>query len=495
MNMKLTLNNLFFPITFISGFTSLVFYSNPIIMGLLIGLQCCILLISLYKGKNEAFICYFTIFVIMGQEFAYFLDADISKVTMYSFKETRIAGLNLALVFCLLFFAKLIFVDKALSIINLKKNYIYLFKWMLFIVMSGIIMGCFNVFTNNNGIKALPGIWTELFSEASYGVFVLALFFSYVYTLRQYGCERIEKCLLAIVLCNLLVPFAANLLGVVGAYGGKEMYLTFSAYLLCTIVIIFPCFKKYASKAKYIYAFWAVGVAYPLLFESIAYGKLLLIVFASIILFLYYKSYINAKWLLVTSVLFVCMLFLWKNVVEFLTENNDLFGYKYKQVLSLISFWKEGWYEQMLPSPKVRITEFANIFLELVQNPFYFLFGKGYLGTCRDYMQAIKSYDLSVYSLNEFEIGAFYGMHESINIFFLANGICGIMFLLRYIKTFINGFRKSPWIVIGGVWLVFLWGYSVTRATLGVACLCVGLYQISIQEGKVRNGHEKGTNY
>ncbi len=132
----------------------------------------------------------------------------------------------------------------------------------------------------------------------------------------------------------------------------------------------------------------------------------------------------------------------------------------------------------MLPSPKVRITEFLNILIEFVNKPYGFLIGKGILGSVKDYMGDIKMFNLGVYSYDEFVIQSYYSMHESVNIFFLSNGLFGLAFLFKYAKMFLRFMRNNPWIVIGSLWFLLLWGYSTTRAYLGLSCFILGLHMI-----------------
>ena len=478
--LKITVDKMMFMILFLVGFLGLVFYSNQTIMNAVIAIECLILIYCFLSRKNEYFICFLLGFITMSQEFSYFLENGSGTVDLYSFKETRIFGLNLALIFVSLFFLKILLFDNAINIVRNSKQGFRLLKWLFIISFSAFVIGFINILINNNGIANLPNVWKEFLQESSYGFYVSFLAFELIYVIVCNGFELIKKTIITIIECNLILPLIISFMGISGYYGGKTLYLTLSVYMLCVFIIIFAYYDL-SHTYKY-YVFFALCVIYPLLFKSIAFGKLLLLVAFAVVLFLYLKSKKSITWFLGALIIFAGIFIGWGFLIDLLVKNNDLFSYKYKQIISLISIWNPDWYDNMLPSPKVRITELFNIILELIKNPIYLLCGKGTLGTVKDYMGDIPLFNLSVYSYNEFSIQSYYGMHESLNMLLLSNGLFGVAFIFYCIKVLIKNIRNNPFIVIGGVWFIVLWGYSITRATLGIACFCLGL--LMVEEGE-----------
>lgn len=480
MDLKIKLNGDFLILvtTIFVSFLGLAFYNKAIVMYSVIGVECIMLITTLIFGKNELYLCLLVFFITMSQEFSYFLETNGSNAAvMYSFKETRIAGLNLGLIFTGLFFAKLVFIDRPRMPIFSKYSSSFI-KWLFMIAIIGILVGVFNILINDNNVSKIINVWFTFAQESSYSLFIAMLAYCTLFVLEMYGNRVVEKTLVTIMICNLVVPLAVSIMGIKGSYGGKELYLTFSSYILCMFIIIFPTYKKYKSKTIP-YAIIAVtGIFYPLFFKSIAFGKMLLLIAVIVLMFFYLQSKKSVGWFFISMLILIIVVVAWGVIVDYLTKHNSLFGYKYKQVLSLISIWNHGWYDNLLPSPKVRITELANIFIEYYHKPWFIFTGKGILGTVKDYLQDIPMFNLSVYSYGEFTIQAYYGMHETINTFILQSGMFGLVFLFKYVKVLFLNLRHNPWIVIGCVWLLLLWGYSVTRSTFGIVCLCLGLYLI-----------------
>ena len=462
----------------LSGLLGLIFYNNAAVMYSLIGLESFMLILTLSLGKNDIFLCLLMIWTTMSQEFAYFLGTSEEVITLYSFKESRILGINLVLIFISLFFAKIVLFSKSNFSFQLSKLSLSYIRLLFIMTVFAIITGALCILCNDNDIAEITDVWFSFAQESSYIIYIMLFSYCIFFVLSVYGSELVEKTLVCIMICNLIVPLIANIAGISGKYGGQDLYLTLSSYILCILIVILPAYQKYQSKLIPYFLLAAVTIIYPLFFMSIAFGKLLIIFLMGILFFLYMRSKKNALWFIISCIVIIAAVVLWGILIAYLTDNNSLFSYKYRQILSLISIWNQGWYEEMLPSPKVRVTEFANIVVEYIRKPWFLFTGKGILGSVKDYMHEIPLFNLAVYSYEEFVVQSYYGMHESINIFFLQSGILGLFFLYQNFRIFLCSLRLNPWIVIGCVWLLLLWGYSVTRSTFGVACFCLGLYLI-----------------
>jgi hypothetical protein len=79
-----------------------------------------------------------------------------------------------------------------------------------------------------------------------------------------------------------------------------------------------------------------------------------------------------------------------------------LISNKIHEIKGLITFWKPGWYENMPTSPRYRVSEFANICLEYIKKPYYFIFGKEYVSTFKDYIGGFNMGYQSAFSREEF---------------------------------------------------------------------------------------------
>lgn len=93
----------------------------------------------------------------------------------------------------------------------------------------------------------------------------------------------------------------------------------------------------------------------------------------------------------------------------------------------------------------VRVFEFLNIFDQLKNNLFHFLFGRGFCGyfTYESYPLPF-TFDLDLKSYQEFELatGKYYHPHFFINVLLLKYGIVGLLFYIGFIaKLFINSWK------------------------------------------------------
>ena len=147
-------------------------------------------------------------------------------------------------------------------------------------------------------------------------------------------------------------------------------------------------------------------------------------------------------------------------------------------VLSMVSFWKSGWIDNMHHSPKVRIVEIINIIYEYIRQPFSFFLGRGFLGTYRDNLRLLDIIVPSDYLMWERKLGSYSSVHESFTQFLLYFGLYGVFFYVNTLKNIIVNISKSPWLLIGLAWFALHYAFSMTAISYGAFSLVIGFFDV-----------------
>ena len=157
-----------------------------------------------------------------------------------------------------------------------------------------------------------------------------------------------------------------------------------------------------------------------------------------------------------------------------ITSDDNLITSKALEAFSLIDFTSGDYLSNIPDSPKNRIDEFVNIFIEYTNKSTFSIFGKGFGGTTRDHENLFGSFLASYYTDDEYLYNAFNFMHESINNTFLKFGFTGLFLFMMILFRILKSKDMNPFLAIGFVWLVFFYGYTNSLATFGISALLLG---------------------
>lgn len=153
-----------------------------------------------------------------------------------------------------------------------------------------------------------------------------------------------------------------------------------------------------------------------------------------------------------------------------LARSNTLVEWKLRQATALLAFGK-GWLNNLPGSPRVRIEEFVNIFIEFTRKPWFIFTGKGILGTVKDYSglwgTMTGSTRLGAFLEAEWNYGLFYGMHEITNLI-LPYGLMGITYAWKPLKYSFRNYRHSVYLIFGMYWLLLYYGFSFILNVFGI---------------------------
>lgn len=158
--------------------------------------------------------------------------------------------------------------------------------------------------------------------------------------------------------------------------------------------------------------------------------------------------------------------------------------------LLLKGFGTKEWYEVLPASPKIRIDQFVNIFLEYCYKPYYAFLGKGFSGAIQHYTDT-TNWDVVGSTFSEMEItnGLYAFMHEPPFMLFLMAGFFGLYFIIFEIWFGIKNWKNSVWVVIGIVWIgLFMSSGAFISLYFGLIAWVIGKVECKRKNnGKVIN--------
>lgn len=345
-------------------------------------------------------------------------------------------------------------------------------------LFMGVTSGLFSLFTDNTPLAfRLSFFFKDIAGISFFNLY--ALYFVYVCFRYEGFANRLEIALFSSLIAIILLAFILTVLGIRGDYNGQKIILIPLSFFFSTSIVFFLLFKKYTKRHRKL-LFLLLFMAYYMqfMYSNALNGKSwLVIAYTCIILFWIGIRRFKLK-MIVVLVTICCVLPLCSTFFQNKQEEQSLSFSKFSQALSLISIMNIDWYDNMPLSPKIRIEEFLNTCIEYKKRPCYFLIGKGFGGGHQDYRASYGNYNPSAFSLDEYNNKYFISLHESLNVVFLKFGLIGLSLLLLVVFNAWLYIKQSPWLIVGGLWLLLFWGYSFSLMFVGLSSLFVGLNAI-----------------
>ena len=459
----------------IIGVANLVTFTNFTSSLLLVILEMIVLGFFLLKQRYDDCYVLFLIFLCMSFEFNQTTGSD----ELYGFKAFEIAGINLAIIFLVVFI--LLFAVRNYVIRFWNANYeVKFIKMVIILGVTGIVNGGVCLLLNDNEILKLGNTFGLFFGQIYLKFIMVAIFAiaSYIAIHNQkVSIERIKRSLVAILIGAVFTMIMSMVMGKTGRYGGVDTLQIQNVVRYTPFLYVYSFSEERKRDRLLIFIIATVGTILTLMYN--ATGKMILLYVAMPIAAVIVTYRKNKRMAALEALILpgVCLIVFAIGISKF--EGSVLFSSKLREVVEMFKFG-EGWLENMPVSPRARIAEFINIVIEYTKKPLFCVFGKGYIGTTKDHLGLITNI-LGGYTDAENMTGAFYGMHESINILFLTNGLLGLVFVFRYIGVLIKGLTKSMHYYSALFWLVFSYGFSVTMSGYGITALMVCLYELSVE--------------
>ena len=466
----------------IIGLLNSFFYNNFIVMVTLSGVEILLCIFFLSKRDYANFLGIYMFALCFSLESSNYVGGEV----FYSFKNTRILGLNLA-VWVLLPLAVLVVLNFKVLLNRINRINRNLIRKTALYTFFTVFMGIITYLANDNGFSSQSGSLTVLINTAY--TYVLPFFEICIVSLIVYlDTERvgtIKRYLYAVIVADTIVFLACMIFRNYGNRGGlASLQVSEVSFLVaCALVtIVYDDFQKFEKTLLTICG--ATVLVLSLIYNSS--GKMIFVAILTPVamLIIMKRKGMSLKTILGGILAIVAFIFVIAWLLPKLIQDNQLLGIKFNQFTSFITFGP-NWLNNMAESPKMRITEFMNIFSEYMKKPWYLLFGKGCCGTIKDNLGLFSNLTSFAFSNWELVLGAYYSVHESLNTFFLSGGLFGLYVLFSTCGLIYREIEKSPWLVIGMIWLLLFYTFHMSIAFYGIVALIVGINDLNEKKRQV----------
>lgn len=462
-------------VAIIVAFVNSVCYANKYLSLGFVIFEVIILLYLFCRSKYLDYLGMYILFCGLSIEYGDL----VANEFFYGFKNTRILGINLGILTLIpLFLVSIKYITRHNGV-KLDKFRNYYLLMQLFAAIIGLIL----ILLDENNIQKFDNIFV-MYVNNIYSMCVQPIMLLTIFIMLIHRCEYIEKLedyflyLMMGVVFSLIFSLA---IGAGGTYGGVSTLLASNNMRWLPLMLILPIYPQYKGRLS-IWILGTIGAILVLAFNATGKMVIMYALLPLIYLFLNVKTKQYKSVLLILLLIPVFMLLFYYGA-KYLAATSTLFRSKLNQALSVLGLLtgriKTG---QVLISPQIRINETLNIIYEYMEKPWLLPFGKGFMGTIKNYTGI--TYALGAYSQEEWTAGLFYRMHESLNKILLPNGLFGISFLVIQL---VNGFKnisKTPWGSIGLYWLLISYGHSITMTAFGFMCLIYSVMQADKVNGK-----------
>lgn len=460
------------------GIINNFFYANYYIMLGLVILELLILCCCLIKGRWDKFLCYYVLFLSSSLENSFQISG---KEVEYGFKAFKILGINIS-VYVILFFLlcfikkyKIVFFFEFRPLRNLQIG-------SLLLIPIGLISGIISITNNYNSIRSYKGHLGDFFRWGyTYALIALEIFIFSQVIYRSKSIKIYKEYMLYIAIGQISAALISHLFCNYNyAYGEIIGFIAPITLVHLIYLIMFPMYKEYSGKQKLCIFFASVVNILNIVLYAGGQKILMVAIIPFIMILIYYENREKRKLLLfimfcVSSVGIAIIIFI---LLSAKIYSNTRVSEELGDVLSMVSFWKSGWIDNMHHSPKVRIVEIINIIYEYIRQPFSFFLGRGFLGTYRDNLRLLDIIVPSDYLMWERKLGSYSSVHESFTQFLLYFGLYGVFFYVNTLKNIIVNISKSPWLLIGLAWFALHYAFSMTAISYGAFSLVIGFFDV-----------------
>lgn len=436
-------------------------------------IEAVILLLFLVYKRLDMFLLGALIILITTFEFPMFVDSSLNVIPSIVMLPIVKGYFFLLLSLCPIF---IIFRDRNIwNKIYQNRLLLLLAIFVLVTLVFGFLSGLLSLFTDNTSLVfRVSTFFKDIRGIAFFNLYTL--YFIYACLRYREFVNKLEIVLFSSLVAIIFFSFVLTMLGIRGDYEGQEIILMPLSFFFSTSILFFLLYKKYTKKYRLLLLLLSCMAYYMQFAYSNALNGKSWLVILYICLMLLWVGIKKYRLKMIGGLVVVCFLFpLCLTFFADQQKENSLSFAKFSQALSLISVIDVDWYDNLPLSPKIRIEEFLNTCIEYQKQPYYFLMGKGFSGGHQDYRASYGTYNPSAFSLDEYNNNYFTLLHESLNVIFLKFGLIGIALLLMVVFNAWKYMNKSPWLIIGSVWLLLFWGYSFSLMFIGLSSLVVGL--------------------
>lgn len=352
-----------------------------------------------------------------------------------------------------------------------------LFRICIYILAVGITILIITWLVNDNGISGQGWYLKSIFSEMFRMLMIVLTIINCIILLDRYPklYDELSRWLIA-MLCSLSpVGLLTIALNINGYRMGQTNILILPLFSFFGIGLF--AFVKFAANYKQkisIILFASVLFIIMIIRPTPLGGKWFIVVATTMALILY--SYVDSKKgpLIMLGVILCFVIVINTDIVEIIFKDNPYMLRKYNEFLSIFKFATD--LSQSSGSVAFRVDEIQNIFIELSKNPFYFLFGKGIVGTTLHHTNNFSWSIVGTFSEVQANANIFFQMHESFAVILLKYGLIGLTTLIYILIQLIKRTKNNPWAIIGFFWLLFFFGVY-NSMLFGAVCIVLAFFE------------------
>lgn len=350
-------------------------------------------------------------------------------------------------------------------------------RFIFLVFFLGIFFAYVSRWCNDNGLRDLYDLWyylTERHILLYFNLTMLAVGLSLCFLTSPKLMREFENYLLIFLFAVAAATVLSVLFGWSADYMENTTLLLTQSAIFGVFLIVYPFYGNKPKSVKILSFALGCASAFSMLFKSSELaGKWWIYVFVALLVLLF-KMVLSKKLALKIAAVVIAV---GAVGIVFLFTHHDfdlgLSETKMHQVFGMLNIFDPHWYSNLPTSPKVRIDELVNVFLEYVNKPYFALFGKGFAATVTKHWGET---DWSIHSVNvftdlELKYQVFGLMHETVNCLTNAFGLFGISFILYEAWFFIRRFKDSFPCLIGFMWFIFFFTTTYSAMFIGLCCL------------------------
>jgi len=384
-----------------------------------------IILLLLLKKVKESFI-YHCIFMITSINFHNDLKLiEEGHTIIYNYSKIKLYGnISFSYLIIILFFIYAIFINKDIKFINNKKLKKFI-KMLVILFLTSFFIGLIGIIFDNYDL--------EYFIQSFlYFIHILIDLFLLMKLYDENDIKILKRLIYSLLIAAILVSIICTVIGFSGSYGGVIKLASLDIYGYTPILLLLLNYRFSVLK---------------FLFSKIAWKK--------------------KRAFIILQVFFILLL-IGKNKIMPKLEDSGLLKSKFQQFISLFSIYKN--FSKMPNSPKIRVIQLINIFLEYLKKPYMLIFGLGNGSYYLDPYNLFATVNISsgAYKQSEILTRKYIYTHDTFSTLFKQHGIYGIYFLIKWLFYFFRKIKYEKLAIIPFLWLVLVYGFNNYQVILFV---------------------------
>ena len=451
---------------------------------ILVAFEILYILLCVLRGKIQNAVIANSVFLGVSIEVSLFVFGEYTEINSYANMPVihRYGPLFMEVFLMLVVLIK----QKGVIRFSSKNTWINSFSLMYYAMFAlGLFMALVAFILNDNGVMHQTWMRTLFVTELLYWsiIFVDIYLLKYCFTTYKDFHKKIARTLLFYFVAIVFVLWGTILLGLYGInVNNQHLQLIPIASMYSVFLIVFPSIKEYNKKSLFFIGLLAIASTFMVMAPMGSKFFLAIVLAFIAILWINFTRKKIFKILFIMALIAIIVL----NVLPLFDSGDNYITYKMEQAMNSLNIFQKDWFKNLSDSPLKRIEEFVNIFVELINKPIYLIGGKGIGGGIKHSVVWSSWNDGASFAYDQVFHGVFVEMHEAINAVFIQFGLFGLLFVILNALKSIWRMKRSPWIIIGLFWFVFLMNVYVSMY-ICLAAFMLGMYESDTQRNSKKS--------